>query len=56
MKWIQYSQRSRMFFGTAAWTIATLGILLLWDASGLDMMLARAAAPAGAFPLRDDWL
>ncbi|MBC7601904.1 MAG: phosphatase PAP2 family protein [Ramlibacter sp.] len=45
-----------MFSATAAWTIATLGILLLWDASGLDMMLARAAAPAGAFPLRDDWL
>ena len=38
------------------WTWAALALILGWDASGLDMALARLAAADGAFPLRDHWL
>lgn len=41
-----------------AWwlTLALAGAALAWDASGLDMPLARLAGSAGGFPLRDHWL
>lgn len=37
------------------WTLVALGLLIAWDASGLDLLLARPWAHAGGFPLRDDW-
>jgi membrane-associated PAP2 superfamily phosphatase len=39
-----------------AWTSGIFALLLAWDASGLDVPLARVAVRAGQFVLRDDWL
>lgn len=36
-------------------TLAALGLLILWDASGLDLVLARLAGTPTGFPWRDDW-
>jgi membrane-associated PAP2 superfamily phosphatase len=38
----------------AAWAALGLCALLLWDASGLDLPLARAFGGGSGFPLRDD--
>ena len=38
------------------WTLAALALLLAWDASGLDMPLARLAGGTGFFPWREHWL
>jgi membrane-associated PAP2 superfamily phosphatase len=38
------------------WTILALGLLVAWDASGLDLLLARPWAGSQGFPLRDNWL
>lgn len=38
------------------WTLAGLGFLLAWDASGLDLALARRVADSHGFALRDHWL
>lgn len=38
------------------WTLLALAILLGWDASGLDLALARPWASAQGFALRDHWL
>lgn len=56
MKSIEYVHAPRAVSGAAAWTLGIFGLLLLWDASGLDLLLARAFAHGGVFPLRDDWL
>ena len=41
----------------ATWiTIALLLAAVAWDASGLDLPLARLAGSAGGFPWRDHWL
>ena len=37
-------------------TLALAGLALAWDASGLDLALARLAGGAGGFPWRDSWL
>lgn len=37
-------------------TLVVLTLVLAWDASGLDMALARFAAGPGGFPLREHWL
>ena len=37
----------------AAWAALALCALLLWDASGLDLPLARAFGGEMGFPLRD---
>jgi len=37
------------------WTLAALSVLLVWDASGLDLLLARAWAGPQGFALRDNW-
>lgn len=37
-----------------ALTVLALALLLLWDASGLDLVLARMAGTPTCFPLRDD--
>ena len=39
----------------AAVTLAAAALLLLWDASGLDLAAARAFGSAGGFALRDAW-
>ncbi|RZL88291.1 MAG: phosphatase PAP2 family protein [Variovorax sp.] len=39
-----------------AWTLVPLVFLLLWDASGLDLALARMAGTPMGFPWRDHWL
>ncbi|MRD45992.1 phosphatase PAP2 family protein [Caenimonas koreensis DSM 17982] len=44
-----------MFPATAIWTVGILGLLLLWDASDLDMVLARVGAAGAVFPLRYNW-
>ncbi|WCM92933.1 phosphatase PAP2 family protein [Acidovorax sp. NCPPB 2350] len=36
------------------WTVAALGLLIAWDATSFDMVLARVFGNAGGFPLRDD--
>lgn len=38
------------------WTLAALLILVGWDASGLDMPLARLMADGRGFALRDNWM
>ena len=37
------------------WTWGTLLLLLAWDVSGLDLVLARLTAGAGGFGARDSW-
>lgn len=37
-------------------TLMLLGLVLLWDASGLDLALARLAGGGQGFPWRDHWL
>lgn len=37
-------------------TLATLLLVLAWDASGLDLSVAQALASARGFPWRDAWL
>jgi membrane-associated PAP2 superfamily phosphatase len=39
-----------------AWTLAALALVLLWDAAGLDLALARLAGGDHGFPWRDQWL
>lgn len=47
---------TRSNWSEAAWVAAALLVLALaWDASGLDLPLARLAGGAGGFPLRDQW-
>jgi membrane-associated PAP2 superfamily phosphatase len=36
-------------------TFVALGLLVAWDASGFDLLLARPWANAQGFPLRDNW-
>lgn len=40
---------------TWPWTVAGLLLLLAWDASGLDLVLARAMADETGFALRGNW-
>ena len=56
MKLAQGARGAPNSLAVAAWTLASFALLLMWDASGLDMQLARAAAHGAVFPLRDDWL
>lgn len=37
-------------------TLGLLVIVLAWDASGLDLALARLAGSSQGFPWRDNWL
>lgn len=37
-------------------TLVLLGLVLLWDASGLDLALARLAGGTQGFPWREHWL
>lgn len=40
-----------------AWLgVGTLGLLLIWDATGWDLPLAHLAGSSTGFALRDDWL
>jgi membrane-associated PAP2 superfamily phosphatase len=36
-------------------TLAGLALILAWEASGLDLALARASGGLAGFPLRNDW-
>lgn len=38
------------------WTLGALGLLVAWDASGLDVPLARLMADGRGFTLRDNWV
>jgi len=38
-----------------AWTLGSLVLLLLWDASGLDLPLARLFGTPAGFALHDNW-
>ncbi len=38
-----------------AWTLLTLGLILLWDAAGFDLALAGMAGTPMGFPLRGNW-
>ncbi|GAA4339887.1 phosphatase PAP2 family protein [Variovorax defluvii] len=38
-----------------AWTFVSLLLILAWDASGLDLPLARMAGTPVGFPWRNDW-
>jgi len=40
----------------AAWTAAATLVLLAWDFSGLDLLLAHASGGPAGFALRDHWL
>ncbi|HBH37070.1 MAG TPA: PAP2 family protein [Curvibacter sp.] len=42
--------------GDLVWTLITLLPVLAWDASGLDLPVARLLANARGFPWRDNWL
>jgi membrane-associated PAP2 superfamily phosphatase len=37
------------------WAVASLAVLLAWDAAGLDLPLARLMAGGGGFSLREHW-
>lgn len=39
----------------AAWTLACLALVLLWDFLGQDRSLARPFGDASGFPMRDQW-
>lgn len=39
----------------AAWTLACLALVVLWDALGQDRLLARIFGDASGFPMRDQW-
>jgi membrane-associated PAP2 superfamily phosphatase len=39
-----------------AWLLAALALLLLWDATGLDLMAVRAFGDASGFAWRNHWL
>ena len=41
---------------TAWLTLGLVALALAWDASGLDLVLARLAGSHGGFPARDHWL
>ncbi|MGV8805123.1 MAG: phosphatase PAP2 family protein [Polaromonas sp.] len=43
-------------FHLLGWTAASLLLLLLWDASSLDLTLARWFGTASGFPLESHWL
>jgi membrane-associated PAP2 superfamily phosphatase len=38
------------------WTLGALGLLVAWDASGLDLPLARLMADSRGFTLRHNWV
>lgn len=38
------------------WTLGSLLLLLIWDASGLDLVMARWFGSASGFPLESHWL
>lgn len=38
------------------WTLLALGLLIAWDASSLDLTLARLMADGRGFALRDNWV
>jgi membrane-associated PAP2 superfamily phosphatase len=38
------------------WTLGAFALLVLWDASGLDLAMARLMANSHGFGLRDDWV
>lgn len=38
------------------WTLAALALLIVWDATGLDLVLARTMADGRGFALRDSWV
>jgi membrane-associated PAP2 superfamily phosphatase len=42
--------------GLSWWTLGSFGVLLAWDAGGLDLPLARWMAGGPAFALRDHWI
>lgn len=46
--------RSTLARQPLAWTLLTLLLLLAWDASGLDLALARLAGTPTGFPWRDN--
>lgn len=46
--------RSMLARRPLAWTLLTLLLLLAWDASGLDLALARLAGTPTGFPWRDN--
>jgi membrane-associated PAP2 superfamily phosphatase len=41
--------------GDLALTLASLALLLVWDASGLDLAVVRAFGDAQGFAWRDAW-
>jgi membrane-associated PAP2 superfamily phosphatase len=48
-------QPLRITYKPLLWTLVSLALLILWDASGLDMPLARAWGSAQGFALKDNW-
>ena len=48
-------QIPRTSYRSLLWTVSALGLLLAWDASGLDMPLAHMLGNAHGFPLQNDW-
>ena len=48
--------RSLLSSSTLRWTAGSLLLLLAWDASGLDLLLAHWFGTAQGFALRDHWL
>src|SRR2546425_7832764 len=43
------------FKSTLLWTLAALAVVLAWDASALDLAMARWFGDADGFALRSDW-
>jgi hypothetical protein len=37
------------------WTLASLGVLIAWDAGGLDRSIAHWFGGIHGFPMRDQW-
>ena len=59
MGFVQYGMRYGSNAPMAAiwpWTLGALGLLVAWDASGLDLSLARLMADSRGFALRDNWV
>jgi membrane-associated PAP2 superfamily phosphatase len=56
MQIVEFAPRPAPSFSNLwLWTLGSFGMLLVWDASGLDLPLARLIAGNHGFALRDHW-
>jgi membrane-associated PAP2 superfamily phosphatase len=55
MELVEVGDRPSGHSNVVLWTLGSFGFLLAWDASGLDLVLARLMAGSHGFALREHW-